>query len=733
MQISIVTSLFNRLNVTRACLESLERTLRGWAYEVILIDDGSTDGTREFLRGLPDPPYRVILNESRRGFAANNNAGARLARGQLLCLLNNDTIVLPGWLEPMTRLARLVPDVACVGNVQREVIGGLIDHYGIFFDAHGIAKHAGKDAFTAPREPYLEWPAVTAACCVLRRDVFLKLGGFDEAFRNGYEDVDFCLRAHAQGFRHFVANRSTIYHHISASPGRKQHEEENLRLFQERWQTRLTTDYQDARTVSAQREQGWRYLRKHRWHPWRFNVFRLGQALERVWSPFAPSRQPELLARAILSWQDLLSRWRMRPSAKAELGEPATILMLAGQTARNPSRAGVPTLVRSLAGAFGRIQAPVRFVVWKSSDQSLALLPPEFSLGADAESRRFPVLPDARELSAPSLFSSSLAPCEDPFRDAPSLHRLPPGWAVPPRTWVLAPEPMYQDSAAPLLAYVRRHGWRLAVIFHDAAPTNEPQFYPFDLPHAHAVYMQANSGADVILPVSGFASTDWSLAAEAAGLPQPPRPICRPGADTALLERERSLATPAASGAIRILCVSSVAPRKNHRGLLKAFELAAEARPDLKLELCFVGEYRPSADNIEEAIHQAIDRRPGEITWYKRVEYAALGQFYQSCDFTVYPSELEGFGLPILESLWFNRPCVCADFGGMVETANGGGCLMVDVRDPQALAAAIVSMAASPDLRRELGAQALLRDLRSWDDYAAEVVKYLPMIDPALI
>ncbi|MBT5690921.1 MAG: hypothetical protein HOI65_07380, partial [Opitutae bacterium] len=79
------------------------------------------------------------------------------------------------------------------------------------------------------------WRAVTAACFVIRRDVFMAHDGFDISFRNGFEDVDLCMRLGEKGFRHYVANESQIFHHVSQSPGRKLHESRNAQIFLERW------------------------------------------------------------------------------------------------------------------------------------------------------------------------------------------------------------------------------------------------------------------------------------------------------------------------------------------------------------------------------------------------------------------------------------------------------------------------------------------------------------------
>ena len=324
MDLSILIPLYNRLDLTRVCLESLERTVPArLRWEVILVDDGSTDGTREFLAALPARRYRTILNPDPRGYAFNNNTAARAARAPVLCLLNNDTVTMPGWLQPMLRLLRGTAAVGCVGNIQREPLSGLIDHIGVTFNFLGIPVHAGKDEATPPEEPFSRWPAVTAACCLINRVVFEELGGFDERFHNGFEDVDFCLRAAEAGLGHYVANRSMIYHYVSASPGRHLREDENLALYRERWGKRVAAylERQDRRRMLARRprrrefsledaeawrqeweraretrrqlrqdvvdgrEDGRRYLRKHALRPWRYNYRRLCDALVKTARP----------------------------------------------------------------------------------------------------------------------------------------------------------------------------------------------------------------------------------------------------------------------------------------------------------------------------------------------------------------------------------------------------------------------------------------------------------------
>ena len=90
---SILISVYEQLDLTRRCLEALENTLTGkLSYEVLLVDDASSDGTAEYLQSLHEP-HRVFINDERKGFAANNNFAASQAKGKYLCLLNNDVFV----------------------------------------------------------------------------------------------------------------------------------------------------------------------------------------------------------------------------------------------------------------------------------------------------------------------------------------------------------------------------------------------------------------------------------------------------------------------------------------------------------------------------------------------------------------------------------------------------------------------------------------------------------------
>ena len=245
VQVSFIIPLFNCLALTRACVERLQATLpAGLLHEIILVDDGSTDGTRDWLATL-GPLFRVLLHERNLGYAIANNGGAALAQGRFLVLLNNDLILQPHWLEPMLAAHQSLGDRAgIVGNVQLDARTGAVDHAGIVLSAQGTPEHArARPAFARWRSASLRpVPAVTGACLLIERSLWQQLGGFGERFVNGGEDVDLCYRARAVGRATAVALTSVIRHHVSSSPGRKLRDEQNsFRLFR-RWRRAFIGD-----------------------------------------------------------------------------------------------------------------------------------------------------------------------------------------------------------------------------------------------------------------------------------------------------------------------------------------------------------------------------------------------------------------------------------------------------------------------------------------------------------
>ncbi len=235
MKVSFIIPLYNRLDLTQPCLESLQATLPpGLDHEIILVDDGSTDGTREWIQTLA-APFRVLLNEHNLGYAGTNNRGGAAATGDILALLNSDLVLTPGWLEPMLATLRHKPRAGIVGNVQFRATTGELDHIGFQVGLTGKPHHDESYHWLWAPWRSRETAAVTAACLLVPRDLFLQLRGFDEGFRNGGEDVDLCFRARALGRTCHVALHSRIRHHVSASPGRKRHDEQNSRRLAHRW------------------------------------------------------------------------------------------------------------------------------------------------------------------------------------------------------------------------------------------------------------------------------------------------------------------------------------------------------------------------------------------------------------------------------------------------------------------------------------------------------------------
>ncbi|HEU4685409.1 MAG TPA: FkbM family methyltransferase [Nitrospira sp.] len=233
---SVIIPVWNRCELTRQCLAELANTTEGLAWELIVVDNHSTDETPAFLSSLQGD-VRILRNQDNLGFAKACNQGAQVARGRYLVFLNNDTIPLNGWLNAMLNEVKEHPDVGVVGS-KLLFPDNTVQHAGIVFRRSGLCPYHAYRRFPADSPAVnrrREFQAVTAACMLVRQEAFKKVGGFDEEFRNGFEDIDFCLKIRSLGLRVVYQPRSALYHLESQTPGRKDHEHHNIQVLEKRW------------------------------------------------------------------------------------------------------------------------------------------------------------------------------------------------------------------------------------------------------------------------------------------------------------------------------------------------------------------------------------------------------------------------------------------------------------------------------------------------------------------
>lgn len=218
--VSIIVVTYNNLDLTTACIESLIRNTTHPNYEIIVIDNASTDGTQSYLRQLSslEIPVRISLNRENRGFAAANNQGLGMATGDVLVLLNNDTLVPKGWLDPLIRHLN-DPSVGLVGPVTNE-IGNEAKIPVNYLDPDSMEAFADENAASHAGQGF-DIPMLAMFCVAMRREVMEAVGPLDEAYGMGlFEDDDYSRRIHAKGLRTICAEDAFVHHVGRASFGK---------------------------------------------------------------------------------------------------------------------------------------------------------------------------------------------------------------------------------------------------------------------------------------------------------------------------------------------------------------------------------------------------------------------------------------------------------------------------------------------------------------------------------
>lgn len=254
-EVSVLVPTRDRLDLLSACIDSVRRNSDHHDIDCVVIDNASElPDTHAYLERLASQPgCRVIRFAGRFNFSAMCNRAVAACDSKFIVLLNNDTEVISGnWLSELLSLV-VQPDVGCVG-AKLLYPDGRIQHAGIVIGGRAMAHNA---LVGCPRDggAQRDWlagrravSAVSAACLVVRRELYLSIGGMDERLPVAYNDVDLCLKAEAAGYRNVFTPFAELYHLEGQSRGRTRTLRQWLRLTRDRrylrrkWGSRLDHD-----------------------------------------------------------------------------------------------------------------------------------------------------------------------------------------------------------------------------------------------------------------------------------------------------------------------------------------------------------------------------------------------------------------------------------------------------------------------------------------------------------
>lgn len=241
-EVSIVIPVYNQIEYTKMCLESLVETIDE-KIELVIVDNASTDGTKEFISSfnhnklIPVP----ISNEENLGFPKAVNLGIEKANGKYVIIANNDILFTNGWLERMIEAAESDSKIGLVGPISNEVSGLQKDERAVYSSIEEMKDYAERIK-VKNKNDMQHFPRLAFLCTLVKREVIETIGGLDERFSPGnYEDDDYCLRAQLAGFKAVIAKDVFIHHYGSKSfkaDGNNKYDERlkfNREIFVNKW------------------------------------------------------------------------------------------------------------------------------------------------------------------------------------------------------------------------------------------------------------------------------------------------------------------------------------------------------------------------------------------------------------------------------------------------------------------------------------------------------------------
>lgn len=219
--VSLIIPTRNGLHLIRQCVESIMAKTRYDKFEILIVDNGSDDAsTLHYLQTLRlNPKIRVLRDERPFNYSALNNVAVQQALGSIIGLVNNDIeVISPDWLSEMVSHA-VRPEIGCVG-ARLWFPDNTLQHGGVILGLGGVAGHAhyrlqkGNPGYFGRAQVVQNFSAVTAACLLVRKDIYIQAGGLDEEnLVVAFNDIDFCLRVGEMGYRNLWTPYAELYHH----------------------------------------------------------------------------------------------------------------------------------------------------------------------------------------------------------------------------------------------------------------------------------------------------------------------------------------------------------------------------------------------------------------------------------------------------------------------------------------------------------------------------------------
>ena len=417
-----------------------------------------------------------------------------------------------------------------------------------------------------------------------------------------------------------------------------------------------------------------------------------------VQNPLEPLSRPIITAQRS---QSVFQPFDFDTKTSASVPKIGLVYCFFESTLRFNGNTGVQRVARQTARALAKADIKVVATTWDAEKRSLA-----------------PLLP--KELHHLAKWSGPSPEQWHPW--------MPPSEA-PENSWFMSNEmppqlgPGVNDH---LIEFAKLNGLKTAVTFFDAIPFIFPDLYPAGSAELHFSYMEQLAKWDLILPISRQSAQDmFDLLPESVftelDLNQKLIPLPLPCEFTSA---KKSVDPPVSLNTRPfIFVISTFEQRKNHISLLRAMAIAQRSLP-FGFDLILVGH------PLEASVVRLVNLYKEVLPSMKVVHDASdnqIKEWLDRADFTIFPSVEEGFGLPIVESLWHGKPVICDDQRAINEIAKDGGCLQVDVLDVEQLTEAIVTLATNFDVYRSKCKEIENRSFSTWDNYASAIASLMSL------